>query len=640
MQATDTGRAKAMIGTTLAGRYRIDALLGEGGMGAVYRGHHLHLKRDFAIKVLHPDVTRDPDVGRRFEREAQSAARLDHPNCIQVTEFGTTDDGTRYMVMQLLEGLELHDLIRGPMEPLRAVDLFIQILAGLEHAHAKGVIHRDLKPQNIFVSKDADGNELLKIVDFGIAKLVSGEGAGEAMTRAGMVFGTPLYMSPEQCLGVQVDARSDLYSAGILLYLMLSGKLPFVSEDPVVVIRMQVSQEPPPLPASVPADLAAIVGRLLHKQREARFPDAATVRKMMEGYRKVLAERVARGEKIASSTRKMPVMAPPPNFHTALPDTLRPRPSGRFDLEALRPWLIGFIVIGLVATAVVVVLFLGQDPAKVAESTATGEGKVVEPVRPPEPPAEALPELPEREALAPSDAELAAVDAAFRSNDYDHGALLLGPLRATYPEHAGLLWREGWLINWRDKDRVEALDRLREALTRDEALRENRAFVRDLVDVLRYPEVRAQAVDLALGLGADGHDLLLSFVNDPEIRLSFNDRHRILSALASDEAVAERIDHQLNLRHDLEQYREAPRPCVALREALAAIAAAPSPDYGDGLADVAVPKAPEEASAEEKAACQEVPAILAKAQKAVAKVTPKKKKKVTKKPTTKKKKKR
>jgi len=611
-----------MIGTVLAGRYRIDALLGEGGMGAVYRGHHLHLKRDFAVKVLHQDITRDPDIARRFEREAQSAARLEHPNCIQVTEFGATEDGTRYMVMQLLEGIELHDLIRGPMEPLRALDLFLQILAGLEHAHGRGVVHRDLKPQNVFVSREPDGSEVLKLVDFGIAKLVSGEGAGEAMTRAGMVFGTPLYMSPEQCLGVEVDARSDLYSAGILLYLMLSGKLPFVSDDPVAVIRMQVSQDPPPLPPSVPEDLGAIVARLLAKQREARFPDAKTVRKMLIGYRTGLASRLAKGGVQRSVTRRMSALAPRPEFHSDLPDSLKPR-EGRGGLGRFWPWLVGAGLLALVGVALVIVVDPGQrsDPSPASDSANPAEG-----VGPGGGESAGWGDIAasSRAIAGPAEEQIAAIDAAFRNNDYDQGALLLGALRESFPENPGLLWREGWLLNWRDQDRVHALERYREALAGDPSLHGNKAFVSELVDVLRYPEVRAQAVDVAIKLGPGAHELLLSFINDAGSRLGFNDRHRILKALAGEEAVVAQIDTKLNLRHDIQQHLEAPRPCVALVEALEAIIAAPDPSFAEPVNKLVIPKPPAEASAEEKSACAEVPALLASARKLLA---PKKKKK-------------
>lgn len=610
-----------MIGTVLAGRYRIDAQLGEGGMGVVYRGYHLHLKRDFAIKVLHADITRDPDIARRFEREAQSAARLEHRNCIQVTEFGSTDDGMRYMVMQLLEGIELHELIRGPLEPLHALDLFLQILAGLEHAHGRGVVHRDLKPQNVFVSRDESGEEVLKLVDFGIAKLVSGEGAGEAMTRAGMVFGTPLYMSPEQCLGVEVDARSDLYSAGILLYLMLSGALPFVSEDPVAVIRMQVSQDPAPLPEIVPEDLAKIVYRLLAKQREDRFPDAKTVRKILVGYRKGLASRLARGESAAQSTLRLSVRAPQAAFHTALPDSLKPR-ERRSGL-----WMqIGGLVVGLVALAGVAFVLLGGQRA----APKVGDDDEVAAAGREESKAGVVERADEAEAGPHAD-QLASIDAAFRNNDYDQGALLLGPLRESFPEHSGLLWREGWLLNWRDQDRMQALDRYRAALLGDPGLHDNQGFVSELTDLLRYPEVRAEAVDLALELGDRGHELLLSFINDDGVRLGFSERHRILEALAGETEVLARVDQSLLVRHDVEQHLEAPRPCVALTESIKAMLAAPNPSYNALLVELEVPKASEEASVEEKAACADLHRHLAAARKALRpkkrRRRPKKKKK-------------
>ncbi|MCY0986305.1 protein kinase [Nannocystis sp. ILAH1] len=149
----------SLVGTVLDGTYRLDQLIGEGGMGAVFRGRHVIMMRDVAIKVLHPDFNRDPELVRRFDREAQSAARLDHPNCIHVSAYGTTEDGMRYLVMQLLEGVELADLLTEPTAPKRVVEWSIQILRGLEHAHSQGVIHRDLKPQNVFLTRDAHGNQ-------------------------------------------------------------------------------------------------------------------------------------------------------------------------------------------------------------------------------------------------------------------------------------------------------------------------------------------------------------------------------------------------------------------------------------------------------------------------------------------------
>jgi serine/threonine protein kinase len=275
---------RELPGKTIVERYRVDEALGVGGMGAVFRGRHLGLKRDVAIKVLHPDLTRDPEISKRFDREAHSASRLDHPNCLRVTDVGTTEDGVKFMVMDLLSGAELADRLGQPIAADRAVLMTLQILRGLEHAHDNGVVHRDVKPENIFITRDHDGREVLKLVDFGIAKLAGGGGGGNdtRMTKAGLIFGTPAYMSPEQAMGLEADARSDLYAVGVILYEMLTGSPPFESDDPVKLVRMQVSRDPPPLPDTVHPTLAAVVMKLLAKDRDERFQAASEVRELLE----------------------------------------------------------------------------------------------------------------------------------------------------------------------------------------------------------------------------------------------------------------------------------------------------------------------------------------------------------------------
>ncbi|PRP93274.1 Serine/threonine-protein kinase PknB [Enhygromyxa salina] len=293
--ATQTEELHALLGTTIAERYRLDELLGIGGMGAVFRARHLLLKRDVAVKILHPQLGANDDISKRFDREAQSAARLDHPNIIPVTEFGSTDDGMKYMVMQLLSGKELGELLGEPLDPLRGIDLEIQILRGLEHAHNNGVIHRDLKPENVFVTTDHEDQEILKLVDFGIAKLIDDddddeEGAVQPLTRLGLVFGTPRYMSPEQATGSTIDHRTDIYSAGVLLYQMLAGRVPFEHDDPVSLIRMQVTVEPPPLPDTIPLPLQRVVSMMMAKSRDQRYPDARSARKALQAVQAQLAD--------------------------------------------------------------------------------------------------------------------------------------------------------------------------------------------------------------------------------------------------------------------------------------------------------------------------------------------------------------
>jgi serine/threonine protein kinase len=266
----------ALVGAMLHERYRVDSLLGSVGMGAVFKGHHTGLGRDVAIKVLHPEFGRDPSVGKRFEREATSASRLDHPNCVRVTDFGTTETGTTYLVMELLSGTELQARLGQPWAPQAMIATAKQMLAGLEHAHHFGIVHRDLKPENVYVTKDYRGEEVVKLVDFGIAKLLDEQGV-EKLTRQGVVFGTPRYMSPEQAAGGKIDERTDLYAAGLIFYEMLAGRGPFDTEDTAQLLRMQIMAPPPPLPDSVPVALAKVVEKLLEKSKADRYAHARDV---------------------------------------------------------------------------------------------------------------------------------------------------------------------------------------------------------------------------------------------------------------------------------------------------------------------------------------------------------------------------
>lgn len=273
---------RSLLGTVVTDRYRLDRLIAVGGMGAIFRARHLGLDRDVALKILRPDLGDAQEITARFEREAKLSSRLDHPNCVRVMDVGITDDGTRFLAMELVEGTDLSHLLGQPIQLERALHIASQILRGLDHAHRRGVTHRDVKPANVLLVEGAEGDELVKVCDFGIAKVRRGSGDGFT-TRVGMVFGTPGYMSPEQALGVDVDDRTDLYSAGIILYEMLAGSPPFDDADPVALIQMHVSRPPPPLPLSVPPVVAAVVGRLLAKARDGRFDTAGDALDALEG---------------------------------------------------------------------------------------------------------------------------------------------------------------------------------------------------------------------------------------------------------------------------------------------------------------------------------------------------------------------
>lgn len=272
-------------GRVLDGKYRIDGFLTRGGMGAVYRATHVLLDKPVAVKLIKPELVSSPDIVKRFQREARAAAQLSHPNIVTVHDLGQADDGTLYIVMELVHGESLKAIIKneGPFAPSRAIEITRQICDGLALAHSQNVVHRDLKPQNVVVCQEPSGREVPKLLDFGIAKTF--EPDSTALTSTGMVLGTPQYMSPEQAKGLAVDARSDLYSLGIVLYEMLVGKVPFDDNSVPAVLVKHVS-EPPQPPSEIRPGLApeleAVVLRCLEKDPDSRFRDATELASALE----------------------------------------------------------------------------------------------------------------------------------------------------------------------------------------------------------------------------------------------------------------------------------------------------------------------------------------------------------------------
>ncbi|HEY4188231.1 MAG TPA: serine/threonine-protein kinase [Polyangia bacterium] len=266
-----------MIGQRF-GNYRAVSLLGEGGMGAVYLAEHPQIGRRVAVKVLRPEMIRDPQLLVRFLNEARAANAIRHPNIIEVLDSGTTPEGVPYLVMELLEGEVLSARIRrvGKVPLREALEFAYQTASALAAAHAKGIVHRDLKPDNLFVIADpADANrELIKVLDFGIAKLQTLPTGGGMQTRTGMLMGTPVYMSPEQCLGTKsVDHRSDIYALGIIMFEMLAGRPPFLSEGFGELVNMHLNVRPPSLSdlnATVTVAVEGVIAKALEKSPDAR----------------------------------------------------------------------------------------------------------------------------------------------------------------------------------------------------------------------------------------------------------------------------------------------------------------------------------------------------------------------------------
>ena len=393
------------IGRTLNGRYAVLARLGAGGVGVVYQGRQVQSDRLVAIKVLQQSAAAAPEGRRRFEREARVLAALAHPNLVPITDFGI-DGGVPYLVMELLQGRTLADLINeGPVSPARALDIVGQTLRGLAFAHRQAIAHRDLKPANIFLQALPDHGDHVRLLDFGMAKFLDGASSPSPagnLSRVGVVFGTPSYMAPERVKAERVDTRADIYAAGVILFELLAGRLPYVADTPEGVMEAQVL-EPVPSLAALRPDLAIarrvqpVIDRAMAKKPAARYPQALWMLSALEA--------LGGGQRApAASAEFAPTLKDLPPVRSARraaePPTLKdllPVPSARgARAPRAHPWRTAIALVGLAAAVTTGVTFLRRHRGPLVESTqpVAAQPPAPDPQATPTPPAPAPAQAP------------------------------------------------------------------------------------------------------------------------------------------------------------------------------------------------------------------------------------------------------
>jgi serine/threonine protein kinase len=369
---TEGSFAAGLVGIVLDGRYRLDALLGEGGMGAVYRAHHLAMDRKVAIKLLKPHLTSDEIMLQRFAREARATMRVDSPHAVKILDFGVTPQRDYYMVLEYLDGRSVQrELdVDGAFAPKRVLHIARQALHALGAAHKSGIIHRDIKPENILLLRVGDDPDYTKLLDFGVAKLMEGAARSDrsqlALTKAGMVFGTPEYMSPEQACGHELDGRSDLYSLAATMFAMLTGCAMFQAKTALEWLTKHATEMPPHLHEARPdlaeyPELDRVVRKCLTKRREDRPQNSEAMDALIAEIEATLGRAPARPAPARGSPSASTARAPastyvetlPPQVAGASTGTSRELPRSRRGL-----WLAlgALCIVGLVVTAIVMAM--------------------------------------------------------------------------------------------------------------------------------------------------------------------------------------------------------------------------------------------------------------------------------------------
>ncbi len=505
-----------MLGTTVGGRYRLDSILGEGGMGTVYAAEHLLMRKRVALKVLHPEMSRVPDMVARFEREAMAAGHIDHPNIAAATDFGKLEDGSFFLVLELITGENLREVIaKGPLETARALHIARQIANALARAHGLGVVHRDLKPDNVMLVVRGDDHDFVKVLDFGIAKVPLLEpgaapasasplsGSSKVLTQVGMIYGTPDYMAPEQALGQAVDGRADLYALGVLLFEMLTGKRPFEHDNMATLLGLHVAGAVPPMSevaptVSVPAPIEAVVRRLLSKDPAQRFATAGELEAALT----------------LSSEVTLPTGPPPPTAAgmtapaswiatTRTLATLASSAAGR-----------RFLAIGVGAglfVAILIVLVLSRSSARPTTDVAT-EGPITRASEAPLPSVTASPPLaPDAAtpvAVDPIAPLILAADGALARKDPEAAIAAVLPLEPANPSNASIhrVLERAYAMS---HERVKALREADAWLSLDPSASNDLPLQSDIGEIATHPGPSDAAIALlAARMGTPGVDIL------------------------------------------------------------------------------------------------------------------------------------
>ncbi|MEZ4224157.1 MAG: protein kinase [Polyangiaceae bacterium] len=434
------GSSPVKRGQLLAGKYEVDEILGEGGMGVVVAARHKDLDQRVAVKFLLPEVAEHQEAAERFRREARAAVKITSEHVARVIDVGALEDGAPYMVMEFLDGNDLSDELRaGPLPVAEAVGYLLQACEAVAEAHAAGIIHRDLKPANLYLHRKADGSRIVKVLDFGISKSLPGSSMDDlALTSTAALIGSPLYMSPEQMHSAKnVDVRTDIWSLGAILYQLLSGRPPYVAESLPQLCSALLNEHPPPLRdlrKEVPAGLATVVMRALAKDRNDRYSSVAEFATNLAEFAPTMAIHVQRASRILSAsearlpgpaTERTPMLAVEPALASssgdaALHATVASEPAGAREGSGgntMAPWgktrdrelsqpprarrrMLGAVAVGALVAGSVVAFGVARTTANGA-SGAPNQGEP-QPAAPPAVSTSSLPEVAPEPAPVPS----------------------------------------------------------------------------------------------------------------------------------------------------------------------------------------------------------------------------------------------